>query len=80
MVTEKLTVAQEEAELQAKLTELQRTKGARSLIEAFDAGWLPQGTRIVDPANPEEGRVIVFTPAEAESLSLVLRAIVTARI
>jgi len=77
---QKLSVAQEEAGLEAQLAELRRTKGTRAVIEAIDAGWIPQGTRLVDPVNPEEGRVIVFTPEEAAAVVGTLRKIATARI
>lgn len=79
-VKHKLTVEQEEAELEAKLAEFRKTKAHRSLVQALDSGWLPQGTRLVDPKNPEAGRVIVFTPDEAATVAAELRKIVAARI
>lgn len=79
-VKQKMTVEQEEAELEAKIAEFRKTKAHRSLVEALNSGWLPQGTRIVDPKNPEAGRVIVFTPDEAELVAVELRKIVAARI
>jgi len=77
--TKATTVAQEEEALKAQLAKLQRTKHSRELMEALDGGWLPQGTRLVDPANPEEGRVLVFTPEEGAAMVDALRKIVSRR-
>jgi hypothetical protein len=80
MSTEAVTVLQEEKALLDRLKELRRTKRPRELVEALDAGWLPQGTRLVDPKNPDEGKVFVFAPDEAAAVAIPLRAIAAAQL
>lgn len=74
------SIANEEQALLKRLGEIRATRRPRELVEALDAGWLPQGTRLVDPKNPEEGKVFVFAPDEAAAVAIPLRAIAAAQV
>jgi hypothetical protein len=80
MTDAKVSASEEERALLQRLGELRRSRRPRELIEALDAGWLPQGTRLVDPKNPEDGKVFVFAPDEAAALAIPLRAIAAAQL
>lgn len=49
------------------------------LLEALDNGWLPQGVRLVGPDRGPDGKVIVFSPEEAETLVEHIRHIIEVR-
>jgi hypothetical protein len=74
-----MTIAQEEAQLKEKLAELAKSRREREIVEALDAGAIPQGVRLVIP-GAEEGVTFVFTPEEGASLVDNLRKMAKARI
>jgi hypothetical protein len=74
-----MTIAQEEAQLKDKLEALAKNRREREIVEALDAGAIPQGVRLVVP-GAEEGVVFAFTPEEAKSLVDGLRKMAKARI
>lgn len=73
------SVAEREAELKAELRALELRKHPLRLLEALDAGALPQGTRLVVPGE-DEGKVLALAPDEARTLLAPLRAILAARL
>jgi hypothetical protein len=74
-----MTIGEEEAQLKDKLAELSKNRREREIVEALDAGAIPQGVRLVIP-GAEEGVTFVFTPEEAKSLVDGLRKMAKARI
>lgn len=72
-------VAQEKA-IAEQVAELHRIKRPNEIIDALKAGYIPQGTRLVDPNNPEVGVVFAFSPAEAASLVPALQALAQAQL
>jgi hypothetical protein len=72
------SVASEEAELRAKLAELNRNRRPREVLEAIAEGAVPQGIRLVVPGN-EEGIVFLPDPDEAAALAAEIQKLIEAR-
>ncbi len=73
------SIADQEAALVAQLDALRATKPTRQQLEALDNGLLPQGVRLVNFKDREEGVTINFDESEAAMLVPVLRKICEAR-